>query len=78
MYGNPLREQTYMVNLIIGHKLDCGIRKDSDQSGRMALEECQTSTFFVNLRTSTKCSAPSPCILLKVRIRGLKEDLDPV
>jgi hypothetical protein len=74
----PLNEQTHVVNLVIGHKLDCGIRKDPDQSGRMALEESPTTAFLINLCTSTKRSAPSPGILLKVRIGGLKEDLDSV
>jgi len=67
-----------MVNLVICHKLYRGIGKDPDQSRRMALEKCPTSTVLVNLRTGTERSAPTPGILLKVRIRGLEEDLDSV
>jgi hypothetical protein len=78
LHGNRLNEQAYMVNLVVGHKLDCGIRKDPNQSGRMALEKSQPSAFLVNFCTSTKRSAPSSGILLKVRIRGLEKDLDSV
>lgn len=39
LHGNPIPERTYMVYLVVSHKLDCGVRKDPNQSGRMALEE---------------------------------------
>ena len=74
----PFHEQTHVVNLVIGHKLNRSIGKDPDQGRRMALEKCPTPTLLVNLRTSTERSAPTPGVLLKVRVRGLKEDLDSV
>ena len=67
-----------MVNLVICHKLDCSIGKDPDQGRRVALEKGPTSPFLVNLRTRTKRSAPTPGILLKVRIGGLKKNFDSV
>ena len=67
-----------MVNLVVSHKLNRGIGKDPDQSRRMTLEKCPTPTLLVNIRTSTKRSAPTPGIFLKIRVRGLKEDLDSV
>lgn len=76
--GNPFKQRTHMVNLVIGHKLNRRIGKDPDQSRRMALEKSQNSTLPVNLRTGTKRSTPCPGILLEVRVRGLEEDLDPV
>jgi len=67
-----------MVNLVVCHKLDRSIGKDPDQSRRVALEKGPTSPFFVNFRTRAKRSAPTPGILLKVRVGGLKKDFDSV
>ena len=74
----PSHEQTHMVDLVVGHKLNRSIGKDPDQSRRMALEESPTSPLLINLCTSAKRSAPTPGVLLEVRVRGLKKDLDPV
>jgi len=67
-----------MVNLVIGHELNRSIGKDPDQGRRMALEESPTSALLVNLCTGTKRPAPTPGILLEVRVRGLKKDFDSV
>ena len=78
LHGNRSIEPTHMVHLVIGHELDRSIGEDPDQSCRVPLEECPTSAFLVNFRTSAKRSAPSPGIFLEVRIGCLKEDFDSV
>lgn len=67
-----------MVNLVVGHKFNRSIGKHSNQSRGVALEKGPTSALLINLCASTKRPAPSSGILLKVWIRGLKEDLDSV
>lgn len=67
-----------MVNLVICHKFNRSIGKHSNQGRGVALEKGPTPALLINLCASTKCPAPGSGILLKVRIGGLKKDLDSV
>jgi hypothetical protein len=67
-----------MVNLIIGHKLDSGIWENTNQGRRMALQQSQDPGLLVNNCSGAENTTPTARILLEIRIRRLKENLDSI
>lgn len=65
-------------DLLIGKKLDGGIGEDSEQSGRMTLEEAAETLMAVDIPHGRRNAKPTACILCELWIGGLEEDLDAV
>ena len=66
------------ADLLVGEELDAGIGKDTEQRGRVALEEAGEASGNVDVADGRGESRPRARVLCELGILRLEEDLDAV
>lgn len=62
-----------MLQLVVRHELNGGVRCDAQKGGRVALEESQDAVLAVDLRAGVERAAPGACPQYLARVINVRE-----